>query len=703
VPDAICPGGSSSLTATGGATYSWTPAATLSSATSATPTATPAATTTYVVTGSSAAGCTDTGIVTVTVKPTPSVTAAAATPSACVGTPTQLTAAGAATYVWSPATGLSCTTCANPLASPLTTTTYIVTGTAANGCTDTGIVVAGVNAPPQVTVGGPVSICIGSSAQLQGNGAATYVWSPATGLSCTTCSNPVANPTATTTYTVIGTNAAGCKDTDVVIVTVNPLPVVNTNTPGPACQGIGIPLTATGAATYTWTPGAGLSCTACANPTATPAATTTYTVTGTTAAGCSATKTVTVNVLPLPPVNAGPDVQVCGGASTQLQATGAASYVWSPGAGLSCTTCVDPVATPQTPTSYVVTGTGANGCVASDAVQVGFFPQPDVDAGPDKTICAGQTVQLQASGAFTYLWTPPTGLSCTGCAAPFAGPANTTTYSLLGTDVNGCQDSDRVVVTVIQKLPVTVSPGGEICENESFQLNASGGDGYLWTPSTGLSCTTCPNPTATPTTTTVYSVVISQGQCFAETQTVEVIVHPKPTINAGPDQKVIAGNGVVLNATSTDASIYKWSPPTWLSCTNCLTPTATPLQNITYKVLASNQWGCEAEDDVIITVGCDNSQLWLPNTFTPNGDGANDRFYPHGKGMSTVKLFRIYNRWGELLFSQADMPVDNKDIGWDGTWKGQQLKPDVYVYIVNTTCLSTGEPLEIKGDVSIVR
>src|SRR5205085_7453285 len=114
---------------------------------------------------------------------------------------------GAATYTWSPSTGLSCTSCSNPVATPGSTTTYIVTGSAGSGCSDTGMVTVTVNPLPSVSAGANQSICAGASASLQATGAASYVWSPVTGLSCTNCANPTASPASTTTYTVTGTNA----------------------------------------------------------------------------------------------------------------------------------------------------------------------------------------------------------------------------------------------------------------------------------------------------------------------------------------------------------------------------------------------------------------------------------------------------------------------------------------------------------------
>ena len=697
----ICAGSSTILTAIGASTYVWSPASGLSSTTGATVTANPAATTTYTVTGTSAAGCVNTAAVTVTIKPLPVVTVSS-NAAICPGGAVSLTAGGAATYSWSPATGLSSSTGATVTASPAATTTYTVTGTGANGCTNTAAVTVTVSPVPVIAVSGNTNVCAGLSTTLTASGATTYVWSPATGLSSTTGATVTANPAATTTYTVTGTSGVGCTASTTVTVSVHPLPVVSAGAGQSVCAGVGAQLQATGAASYTWSPATGLSCTACPNPIATPAATTTYTVTGTDGFGCTGTATVTVTIKPLPLINAGPDVSICKLNSTQLTATGGVSYIWSPATALSATTGASVTANPVATATYTVTGTGANGCINTDAVTVNVYAQPPVNAGPDQTICNGQAAQLQATGAAGYVWSPATALSCVTCANPSATPSATITYGVVGTDIDGCIDSDKVVITVIPKLPISVSPGGAICEGESIQLTATGGDTYLWSPAATLSCAVCASTLATPVQTTNYQVIIKQGQCFADTLHALVTVHPKPTISAGPDQSIVAGASVQLITSTTFTDTYLWTPATGLSCDDCSAPVASPDRTTTYTVTASNQFGCTATDDVTISVRCDGNQVWLPNTFTPNGDGENDRFYPHGRGIQTVARFRIYDRWGELLFDGANIPVNDKNYGWDGTWKGQQLKPDVYVWILNATC-TTGDPIEAKGDISLVR
>src|SRR5690606_15383818 len=171
--------------------------------------ASPATTTTYVVTGTSSAGCSDTAHVTVNVSPAPVVSATSDQTTICIGGTAQMQATGGQSYIWSPAAGLSCTTCPNPAASPAVTTTYIVTGFNSGGCTDTAMVTVIVEQLPPVSAGPNQAICKGSSVQLQGTGAVNYSWTPAQDLSCTNCPDPVASPLNTTTYTLTGTSAAG--------------------------------------------------------------------------------------------------------------------------------------------------------------------------------------------------------------------------------------------------------------------------------------------------------------------------------------------------------------------------------------------------------------------------------------------------------------------------------------------------------------
>lgn len=222
----------------------------------------------------------------------------------CLGNSVNLTAAGATTYTWSPASGLNKTTGTIVTASPTSTTTYTVIGSKIGaGCIDTNYVTVNLVTTANISVTGNNGICTGSSTTLTASGVNTYSWAPATGLNATNTAVVIASPSTTTTYTVTGTTLSGCTGTKTITVTV--ASNVNLTTTGNAtiCQGSFATMTASGASTYSWSPSTGLNATTGSSVNANPSSTTTYTVSGTNGGSCSGTKTITVTVNPVPIIN----------------------------------------------------------------------------------------------------------------------------------------------------------------------------------------------------------------------------------------------------------------------------------------------------------------------------------------------------------------------------------------------------------------
>lgn len=167
-------------------------------------------------------------------------------------------------------------------------------------------------------------------------------------------------------------------------------------------------------------------------------------------------------------------------------------------------------------------------------------------------------------------------------------------------------------------------------------------------------------------------------------------------------QLIIAGNEAPLQAEGNDIQTFLWAPSSSLSCPDCPNPIAKPIRTTIYNITVTSKHGCSDSDKVTIKVLCDESQLFIPNTFTPNADGQNDIFYPRGVGFDDLKTFRVYNRWGQVVYQKANFPLNDKTSGWDGTYKGQALPPDVFVYIVEANC-DNGEIIQWKGDVTLIR
>lgn len=350
--------------------------------------------------------------------------------------------------------------------------------------------------------------------------------------------------------------------------------------------------------------------------------------------------------------------------------------------------------------TLVVTST--RGCRDSITLPFTLRPLPIVRAPADTAVCPPDAVSITANGATSYIWSPATGLSCTACAVTNAGPLVPTTYIVTGTDTAGCFASDTIRIGIQAKTTFITAPGGEVCLGKTFPLSASGATLYSWLPDQELTDGTSATPIAKPTVSTTYIVTAREGSCAADTHAVRVIVRPLPTVDAGTDERVVAGKSVLLQASGSGISKIAWADDSTLSCLDCYAPEARPKRTTVYYVTATNIYNCTATDSVTVRLLCDGSQLFIPNTFTPNGDGLNDYFFPRGEGLRLISTFRIFSRWGELLYERKAMAVNDELAGWDGSYKSRKLDPDVYVYWIEAQC-DNGEPLQWKGDVTLMR
>ena len=370
------------------------------------------------------------------------------------------------------------------------------------------------------------SICNGSSYQFQFNNTNTYSWTPSTGLSCTNCSNPIASPTATTTYT-IDASLSFCPAIDSVVITVHPSPTVTASGDTSICSGEQTHIHAVGNGTYSWSPSGSLSSSTNANPIASPTVTTTYTVTLSNFFGCTASDNVVVTITQAANVFAGNDVGYCEGGQVQLTATGGGNYSWSPSTGLSATNIFNPIASPTQTTTYTVTVSGSSNCTGSDEVVVAVHPNPTADAGNDVVYCDGFPVQITASGASNFLWSPSTSLSSSTISNPLASPFQTTIYTVTVWTSFGCTDTASVVVTydyfILSGIIDTL-----ICPGNAIQLFANGCStcNYNWQPSGGLNDATVFNPTTSVTSSISYTVTATDISGCTNSFTTVIIVDP---------------------------------------------------------------------------------------------------------------------------------------------------------------------------------
>lgn len=390
---------------------------------------------------------------------------------------------GSAGVSFSPTTGT--TTSVSYTAS----SSFSIVVTATNACGTTTTMVQSItpySLPTiSITASSP-SICIGQPAAFTASGASTYTWNPSYIINGMPTVNFGNGP-----FTVTATDANGCVNTNTVNFTEYPLPTVTAVSSSSAiCSGSVATLTAGGAASYTWTSGPQTF-------TYNVGTAGTYTVTGADIHGCVNTKTVGLTVNSLPNVTAiASSTAICAGSSATLIAGGASTYQWASGPSTASYVV-------STAGIYTVTGTNSNGCVKTKTVNLIVNSLPIISASQSPTlVCDGNPATLSGTGASTYTWNPTyiNGSS----SLHFIGEP---TFTITGTDVNGCVNSGTFVTNVASNPTVSISGKNTTCLNNPNVLTASGATTYTWFPGsvTGASIS------VQPTVTTTYTINAQDG------------------------------------------------------------------------------------------------------------------------------------------------------------------------------------------------
>lgn len=712
----ICSGQSVNLVAGGASTYSWNPTTGLSPTSGSNVTASPTITTTYTVTGSNGT-CTNTAITTVNVGASASVTVTPTNTTICSGQSAILTASGGSTYTWTASSGTNPPGAASVTVSPTSQTTYTVL-TGSGSCTAQAVSSVSVAPAINLTVT-PTSTTIcsgGAGVALTTSGASTYSWSPGAGLSATSGPNVTANPTVTTNYTVSGSNGA-CTVTAVASVSVTNVTLTVTPSTATYCAGASsITISASGATSYSWTPSAGLSSTSSGTVSASPSVTTTYTVTGTTGL-CSSTKTVVITVTPPSTVSVvSTGTNICLGATgTTLTASGAATYSWIPGTGLSSTSSGTVVANPSTTTTYTVGGLTAAGCyVYPTVVTVSVMPAvtPTITAS-SQTVCLGQSVTLSASptgAGYSYTWAPASAISGpSNTASITAQPTSTTPVTYTVTVSNGqCSGTKTFSLAVYNCIPptaaFTTSTQDSICTGGCVTFsNTSVSTGtpttYQWAfPGGNPPTSTAQNPQVCYSAAGDYTVGLIVYNPYGSDTLVYnnyINVADTPKVVAYGDTTIRVGQTATISAIGTGTN-YSWSPSSWLACSTCSITSTTPTVTTMYIVSNYNSPYCRAVDTVIVKVDFICGDFFIPNAFSPNGDGLNETVNIHGFCVGTFNL-QIFDRWGEKVFETTD-----KSMGWDGSFRGKPMDTGVFVYRVDGITID-GKPFSLKGNITLLR
>ena len=681
VDQILCDDGTSvALSGTGAVSYTWDNGVT--DGVSFSPTV---GTTTYTVTGTDVNSCTNTDQVDVIVNALPTVNAGV-DQTVCSGDYITLSGSGALSYSWdnSVTDGVS-------FRKPTGNITYTVTGTDANSCSNTDQVDVMVNVLPNVNAGGDQFLCDdGSSIVLTGSGASIYTWDNGV-----TDGVTFTQSAGTITYTVTGTDINNCVNTDQVDVTVNSLPVVDAGSDQTLCNdGTLVTLSGSGAVSYTWDNGVndGVSF----SPTI---GTTTYTVTGTDANSCSNTDQVDVTINTLPTVNAGIDQALCDdGTLVTLSGSGAVSYTWDNGV-----TDLISFSPSVGTTSYIVTGTDANNCTNMDTVDVTVYALPIVNAGTNQPlVCEGESIILSASGALNYSWDNGVfdGVS-------FIHSVGLVTYTVTGTDVNNCVNTDQVDVTVNPTPIFTVTNPSSVCSPEAVSIvDTSLTSGAVETLSyftDALGTQVLILPDSVSLTGTYYVKNTSSFGCeYILPINVEIYDKPQASFFVTPDIITNYNPTATMVNTSVGGITYEW-----YFDDGEISNESNPSKLYDYTEIGDHEIifivtsGDLCKDTAELVIELKEKLLYyIPNTFTPNQDDFNNVFQPiFTAGFDPYEFtMLIFNRYGELVFE-----TNNAEIGWNGTFGGEVMSDGMYVYKIDFIEKENNKPHSISGHLMLLK
>jgi gliding motility-associated-like protein len=421
----------------------------------------------------------------------------------------------------------------------------------------------------------------------------------------------------------------------------------------------------------------------------------------TTSKGCTDTATKTLAIVDKPPLQfAFRDTLICVKDSVRLIANASGIVTWSPAQTILGPNPGNPLVVPLTTTTYYA-DLNDNGCINRDSLTVRVTDRVNLTAMNDSVICAGDTITLRIqSDGLQFSWTPPAQLSNAFIPQPTAITPSTTQY-IVTAKIGGCVATENIRISTVSYPIANAGADTMICYQTGAVLNGStNGISVLWTPPESLTDPDSRNTPANPVVTTTYTLLAYDNKGCPKPGTDQVVVTVLPPIRAfaGNDTAVIVDQPLQLQATG--GTRYEWTPATGLSNTSVSNPIglySVPTNGIMYQVKIYNEAGCMETDFLNVKVFQKGPAIYVPNAFTPNGDGLNDEIKPVNVSIRQMRYFRVYNRWGKLVFSTSE-----PGRGWDGKINGQLQTSETYAWVFNGVDYLGNEIVQ-KGTVTLIR
>jgi gliding motility-associated-like protein len=415
--------------------------------------------------------------------------------------------------------------------------------------------------------------------------------------------------------------------------------------------------------------------------------------------GCQKSIIDTVLIKTQPDFALNNDTLICNIDTLQLTGFGTGTISWTPDFNINNQHSFTPLVSPGVTTTYYATLVESRGCEATDSVKVNVVDRVTLDAGRDTTICLTDSLVMKPSGdGLHYLWTPQaTFINDTAKYALVVPDANTVYH--VRASIGKCNSSDNISVRVVPYPKANAGNDTAICFPKSFQLHATGGSIYSWSPPNFLNNSKIANPISSPQESVRYVVQVNDVLgCPKPVFDTVIVKVEKLVAEAGPrDTSIVVDQPLQLNGSGAD--FYEWSPPSGLNDPDISNPVAllSDSDSIQYILKVTSVAGCEARDTINVKVFKVKPDLFVPNAFTPNGDGMNDVFMPIPVGMKSLTYFKVYNRLGQLMFSTNKI---NK--GWDGNFKGSPQSSGVFVWTAQGIDY-LDKIITRKGNVTLIR
>lgn len=412
--------------------------------------------------------------------------------------------------------------------------------------------------------------------------------------------------------------------------------------------------------------------------------------------GCLDTVTQQFEVVDKPLLNLNSrDTLICSIDTLQLFANiNSGNISWMPNYNINNTSITNPYVFPKDTITYYAT-LSDNGCINTDSIRVNVVDYISIQIKQDTTICKTDSFTLRPNSyATSYLWEPAIGLNNPTLKNPLASPDITRKYYVTG-NLGYCQAKDSVTITVAAKPSVNIGPDTTICFGNRLLIVPPIADGSLfeWQPANIFVNNTLANAIVAPSRTSniILQARNTNGCLFVARDTMTIRVIPPINVNAGKDTGIVIGEPIKLHPKYTSGKYFKWSPDIGLDSSDIVAPTVLfqslpAFDSIRYKLVVSTDGGCEASDDIVLRIFKSTPEIFVPTAFTPNNDGLNDCIKPILVGMRSLNYFRVFNRWGQLIFETRE-----KGKCWDGTINGSKQQAGTFVFSV--------QAIDYKGEI----